>query len=165
MQSAWNRIPVQGKPHKHSFYRDRQDIRIAKVIYRQGKGFQISGSIDKLLILKTTGSAFHGFIRDKYTTLAETHDRLFSTEVYNKWEFRPFDSLGSIISKQSIFDKVYESVRTVTLKVFAEDDSASVQATMYKMAQEILSKNVDLTQISYVLPNKHYFMIPMGRAT
>jgi len=64
-------------------------------------------------------------------------------------------------ASKAIFDKVYESVRTVTLRVFAEDDSASVQATMYKMSMEILSKNKEVLQISYVLPNKHYFMIPM----
>lgn len=41
-------------------------------------------------VLKSTGSAFHGFVADEYTTLAPATDRVFSTAVDARWEFAPF---------------------------------------------------------------------------
>lgn len=54
-------------------------------------------------------------------------------------------------------------MRDVTLEVFATDDSASVQATMYKMCVEILERYGVIEQVSYSLPNKHYFAFDLAR--
>jgi len=93
------------------------------------------------LVLKSTGSAFTNFLRDEYTTLVEVDDRIFSTSVDLSNTFTQFDipapkddkKLEFIIPKEepgSIWDpKVPEAARKVTLETFAEDDSASVQAS------------------------------------
>ena len=44
----------------------------------------VSGLSD-LVVLKTTDSEFHGFPRDRYTTLAETSDRVLATAVSARW--------------------------------------------------------------------------------
>ena len=44
----------------------------------------VSGLSD-LVVLKTTDSEFHGFPRDRYTTLAETTDRVLATAVSARW--------------------------------------------------------------------------------
>ena len=49
--------------------------------------------------------------------------------------------------------------RPGTLKTFAEDNSASVQNTMYKMAEQILARQSLLETVEYSLPNKHYFEV------
>jgi len=41
----------------------------------------VDAGIDDLTILKSTGSAFEGYIKDPYTTLKETKDRIFATAV------------------------------------------------------------------------------------
>jgi len=114
-----------------------------------------------LLVLKSTGSAFHSFVRDEYTSLGETWDRILSTEVDANWRWRLFKTLNDVKRNTSLFDEAWESARNITLKTFADDDSASVQATMYKMANEILAVVPDVNSVDYSLPNKHYFEIDM----
>jgi urate oxidase len=49
-----------------------------------------------------------------------------------------------------------ETVRTDILEVFAEDESASVQATLYNTLQKVLRDCPDIKEGSMSLPNKHY---------
>jgi urate oxidase len=59
------------------------------------------------------------------------------------------------------FNGAWQRARAITLKIFAEDNSASVQATMYKMGEQILADVPLVEEVDYVLPNKHYFEIGM----
>ncbi|KAG6909535.1 hypothetical protein DXG01_016928 [Tephrocybe rancida] len=125
-------------------------------------------------VLKSTGSSFSSFLRDEYTTLAEVDDRIFSTAIDLHYDFAPVNLtspqdvkkldfvLGEIV-KGSVWDApgVATRARDVTLEVFAEDDSASVQATLYKMAQLVLSQNAGIQSVTYALPNKHYIPVDM----
>ena len=38
----------------------------------------VSAGIEDLVLLKSSRSAFTGFLRDEYTTLAETRDRILA---------------------------------------------------------------------------------------
>ena len=48
---------------------------------------QVWAGLKDLKVLKTTQSGFVGFIRDKYTSLPEVTDRVFSTSVYARWRY------------------------------------------------------------------------------
>ena len=66
----WTRMLVNGKLHEHSFFRDGDDTRNTKVIVTKKGGskdftVEIESGLKDLLVLKTTGSAFYGFLRDK----------------------------------------------------------------------------------------------------
>jgi len=161
-QHKWTRIPVNGKPHKHSFLRDGEDVRVARSCFQRSKGFTITARLENLLVLKSTGSAFHGHIKDKYTTLPDVYDRIFSTEVTASYTWRHFKNLNDVKRNVGLFDSAFDAVKDATLSIFATDDSSSVQATMYKMAELILAKFGGIVDVSYVLPNKHYFQIDMG---
>jgi urate oxidase len=131
-------------------------------------------------VLKTAGSSFSGFHRDQYTTLpgkfpsthafselidppqTEVDDRLFSTSVDLKYDIQlppnvPL-TIANIpkIDKFADFQNVYEKTRQATLEVFATDESASVQATMYKTAQRVLLESPSIKSVTYAYPNKHY---------
>lgn len=119
-------------------------------------------------VLKTTGSGFENFVRDEFTTLVEVNDRIFSTSVDLKYDFTPI-SLGKgdeaalkKIKEEDPFDKVAARAREITLDTFATDESASVQATLYKMASQILEEHGKLSLVSYKLPNKHYIPVDMS---
>src|SRR5436305_10278623 len=81
----WTRMNIDGKPHPHSFLRDGAETRNVEVTFRRNEGFTIKSKLAGLLVLKSTGSAFHGFYRDEYTSLKETWDRILSTEVDAEW--------------------------------------------------------------------------------
>ena len=90
------------------------------------------------------------------------YDRIFSTEITAGYTWRMFKDLEDVKKNMVTFDAAFEGVKEATLSTFATDDSASVQATMYKMTQIILGKFKDIDDVSYALPNKHYFQIDMS---
>jgi urate oxidase len=150
-------MEIDGKPHSHSFYRDGEELRVVESVTREGKGVSIRSKLEKLLVLKSTGSAFHGFHRDEYTKLPETWDRILSTEIEAGWQWKLFKNAEE--SKSIDFNTAWKAARDITMKTFAEDNSASVQATMYKMCDKILATVPEIDAVDYALPNKHYFEI------
>jgi urate oxidase len=44
-----------------------------------------------LVILKSTGSEFAGFLTDDYTVLEPTHDRVMATSLAAQWRFATTD--------------------------------------------------------------------------
>jgi urate oxidase len=157
----WTRMTVDGAPHPHSFLQDGDETRTVEVFARR-EGIDIRSGIKNLTVLKSTGSAFHGFVRDEFTTLPETWDRILSTTVDAGWSWKSFSALTAVQDGVERFDKAWEDARGVTLKTFALDDSASVQATMYKMCEQILAEAPDVNSVGYELPNKHYFEIDLS---
>jgi urate oxidase len=155
----WTRMTIDGKPHPHSFYRDGAETRNVEAVIRKGAGIDIRSAIAGLLVLKSTGSQFHGFVRDEFTTLPEVWDRILSTEVDCGWAWRTFSGLSAVKAAVPRFDQAWAAARGITLKTFAEEDSPSVQNTMYKMSTRILSAVPDVETVDYSLPNKHYFTV------
>ncbi|KAF2657966.1 uricase [Lophiostoma macrostomum CBS 122681] len=160
IQHRWTRMNVDGKPHPHSFFRDGEELRVVESVTREGEGISIRSKIEKLLVLKSTGSAFHGFHRDEYTQLPETWDRILSTEVEAGWKWKLFKKLADV--KSVDFDGAWKAARDITMKTFAVDSSASVQNTMYKMCEQILDAVPLVEAVDYALPNKHYFEIDLS---
>lgn len=158
----WTRMTVDGKPHPHSFYRDGNETRLVDAVARRGKGIDIRSGINGLLVLKSTGSQFHGFVRDEYTTLPETFDRILSTDVDAGWVWKTFSGMQDVKQQVQKFDAAWINARKITMKTFAEENSPSVQNTMYKMAQSILEVVPELETVDYKLPNKHYFEIDLS---
>lgn len=157
----WTRMTVDGKPHPHSFYRDGQETRGVEAVVKRD-GITIKSGIEDLTVLKSTGSAFHGFVRDEFTTLAETWDRILSTDVGCGWTWNKFPGLAAVRDGVGRFDKAWQDARNITMKTFAEDESASVQNTMYKMCELLLQAAPETQFVNYSLPNKHYFEIDLS---
>ena len=155
----WTRLNVDGEPHPHSFLRDGEEVRVVEAVAREGQGISLRSGIEKLLVLKSTGSAFHSFHRDEYTVLPETWDRILSTEVECGWQWKTFSGLQEVRSVASRFDEAWQAARKITLDTFAKDNSPSVQNTMYKMCEQILAAAPLVEAVDYSLPNKHYFEI------
>ncbi|UNI17255.1 Factor independent urate hydroxylase [Purpureocillium takamizusanense] len=157
----WNRMDVDGKPHPHSFIKDAGETRNVEARASRRDGIAITSSIAGLSVLKSTGSAFHGFVRDEYTTLPETWDRILATDVDARWNWKVFPDLRAVERSIPKFDRAWEAARNITLKLFAEDNSASVQNTMYKMCEQILEAVPEVDNVAYALPNNHNFELDL----
>lgn len=156
---SWNRMAIDGQPHPHSFVKGSEETRTVQVDMTETAGVDITSGIRGLTVLKSTNSQFWGFLRDEYTTLKETWDRVLSTDVAADWRWKRFRDLDEVRANVPRFDATWAKARDVTLRIFAEDNSASVQNTMYKMADEILGYQALIETVEYSLPNKHYFEI------
>ena len=155
----WTRMDVGGKPHPHSFMRDGSETRNVEATASRGGKIQVRSAIAGLLVLKSTGSAFHDFYRDEYTTLPDVFDRILSTEVDCGWKWNTFEGLADVKAAVPLFDEAWASARKITLETFATESSPSVQNTLYKMCEQILSAVPKVEAVDYSLPNKHYFEI------
>ncbi|KAH9821180.1 hypothetical protein DFH28DRAFT_951732 [Melampsora americana] len=164
----WTRIPISEKPHPHAFSRDGNDVIQVEAVIRKPTSDTLSATlrsgIKDLLVLKTTGSSFENFIRDEWTTLPEASDRILSTSIECWYDINLPASLElESLSKLSIdFPGLSKSVRDITLETFASDESASVQATLYKMCEDIIRINPAISSVFYSLPNKHYLPIDLS---
>lgn len=153
----WNRVELDGKAHPHSFVKDGNETRLTRARVSRSEGITIQSGIQNLTVLKSTGSAFHSFVRDEYTTLPETWDRILSTDVDATWEWKTFTSLAAVKAMGDKFNNAWQVARDITLRRFSNENSASVQATMYNMSEDILAAVPEVEHVLYSLPNKHYF--------
>ncbi|KAK4930784.1 hypothetical protein LTR66_016082 [Elasticomyces elasticus] len=162
IQHRWSRMEVNGAPHPHSFYRDGAEKRLVNADAIEGKGIEIRSGIAELLVLKSTGSMVTGFVRDEYTVLPETYDRILSTSVDAGWKWAIFPALTDVQKAVDQFDSTHSKAREITFRLFAVEESPSVQNTMYKMCEEILAAQPMVRDVDYNLPNKHYFEIDLS---
>jgi urate oxidase len=158
----WTRMTIDGKPHPFSFFRDGAETRIVEADIIEGKGIEIRSAISGLLVLKSTGSQFHSHIKDDYTILPDVYDRILSTSVDAGWKWKTLSGVDQVRAEVTKFDKAWTAAREITMKTFAEDDSASVQNTMYKMCEQILEAEPSVEAVDYSLPNKHYFEVDLS---
>ncbi|MGY1696916.1 MULTISPECIES: factor-independent urate hydroxylase [unclassified Geodermatophilus] len=145
---GWERIAVGGRPHPHAFRRPGGEVRTA-VVTVDGADAHVLAGLSDLVVLKTTGSEFHGFPRDRYTTLAETRDRVLATAVTARWRYT---------SPDLDWDALFDGVRTVLLETFAATHSLALQQTLYAMGEAVLRRFPDVAEVRMSMPNRHHFL-------
>jgi urate oxidase len=148
----WERTTIRGTPHPHSFVERGPARPFTKVVFYAGRSMVDSG-IENLLIAKTTGSGFAGYVKDKFTTLPETDDRILATRLKAVWSY---DSAPKSYSKSNT--AIIEAV----LEVFATEYSASVQATLYQMGEAALKAVPEISQITLTMPNQHCLLVNLA---
>jgi urate oxidase len=155
-EHPWARLEVGGRPHEHAFQRASGGNRVATVAGDGGGvgGIQIQAGIDDLLVLKTTDSGWEGFLRDRYTTLAETPDRILATVITARWSYGGLDT---------DFTAVWRAVRQTILEAFCDHYSPSVQFTLHHMGKAVLDARPEVERISFSLPNKHHLLYDLER--
>jgi len=145
---AWDRIA----DHDHSFVRRGQDVRTTVVTVDATGSWVVSGLKD-LVIAKTTGSEFHGFRKDRYTTLPETHDRILATSLVARWRY---DGTGVD------WDASYPAIRALLLATFAEVHSLALQQSLHAMGRAVLEQRPEVAEIRFSAPNRHHFPVDLS---
>jgi urate oxidase len=146
-QTGWTRIQVDGQPHPHAFVSGGPERRTCQANLERGSSaLALSGGITGLMVLKTAGSEFSGFVNDRYTTLKDTHDRIFATSVDAEWLYS---------GKADGFNPAWNSIRTALLKTFATHHSLAVQQTLLAMGEAALNASNAVTSIRLSMPNNH----------
>jgi urate oxidase len=148
----WERITVNGAAHPHAFVRAGQEIRMASAIVGDEGTWMLSGLRD-LVVLKSTGSEFHGFLKDRYTTLAETTDRVLATSLTARWRYA---------GTNADWRAVYASVREILLARFAEVHSLALQQSLWEMGSAALEAHPQIAEIRLSAPNKHHFLVDLA---
>ena len=149
---AWDRIAIDGAEHDHAWVRRGGEIRTTTVTVESDAAVVVSGLRD-LTLLKSTGSEFWGFLKDEYTTLPETHDRVLATSLVASWRYADVDVP---------WGDVYPDVRRVLLEQFATVHSHALQQTLWEMGRAALEAHPQIAEISLAAPNKHHFLVDLA---
>lgn len=158
VQHPWQPVEVDGEPHDHTFRPGAGGRPTWTVTLDRDSAPSITGGVLGARVLKTTGSAFRGFLRDEYTTLPEARDRIMATTLDAWWGTRGPDVDHAALATD---------VPATALATFAtHDESESVQHTMHAMGSAVLDAHPDITWIRFRLPNEHHILsdlTPYGR--
>jgi urate oxidase len=146
LEHAWQRMAFDAQAHTHSFTGGSAEKR-STVVTQTVEGAHVASGLQDLLLLKTTDSAFEGYVKDQYTVLKETSDRILATKCEATWEYTTTDL---------DFEATYQKIRRSLLHTFAHHKSLSVQQTLYAIGENILLENDVVKEVSLVMPNKHH---------
>ncbi|GGM79542.1 uricase [Lentzea pudingi] len=147
-EHSWDRIDG----HDHSFVQGSNEKRTTAVTIEGSQAWVVSGVRD-MVVLKSTGSEFHGYPKDPYTTLKETHDRILATSVTARWRY-----VGTDVD----WAKSFAEIRSVMLKTFADKHSLSLQQTLYAMGEAVLQSRPEVAEVRLSMPNKHHFLVDLS---
>jgi urate oxidase len=151
--TLWGPLAGGGQLHNAAFIQVGAASDTATVTQRKGeKGHVVSGFRD-LAILKTAQSGFAGYIKDKLTTLKETHDRLLGTLASGEWTY-----LGEALDYRAARRRIMDAL----LNTFALHDSLSVQQTLYAMGKAALEAEPGISEIRLSMPNKHCNLVDLS---
>jgi len=152
-EHRWLPIPTDGGPARDAFIRSPELTRVAAVTTRRDEPALIEAGLDDLTVMKTTRSAFAGFPRDRYTTLAETEDRILATRISATWRYGGADL---------DWDALFDGVKSTLLDVFAEHHSPSVQSSIWIIGRAILDRHAAVEEIRMTLPNLHHWTVDLS---
>jgi urate oxidase len=138
----------------HAFVGGSAECATALVTRRRTGPADTRSGFSGLLLLKTTGSAFSGFLRDELTVLAETDDRILATEVTAEW--------GYLAGSTPAYDVARSAVRAAMVSAFAVHESRSVQHTLHAMGEAALAACEELDAVTLQLPNKHHVLVDLA---
>jgi urate oxidase len=145
-QYSWERFG------HHSFVHN-SGTRTTSVTY-DGTAATVVSGVDDLVVMNTTGSEFHGFHKDRYTTLPETNDRILATAVTARWRHGRAENDG--------WRESHKEATRHLLEAFASTHSLSLQQTLYAMGEQALRHRDELVEVRLSLPNRHHFLVDLS---
>jgi urate oxidase len=150
--SSWKRIARGGQGHPHAFESAGSELRTATVVCDAAGEWVVSGLRD-LVVLKTSGSEFTGYIRDRYTTLQETRERILSTAVTARWRHA---------GVECDWGESFAAVRALLVDRFAAVHSLSLQQTLHAMAAAAIEQRDEVVEVRMSMPNRHHFVVDLS---
>ncbi len=157
-ETLWQRLTIStsnstAKVHPYAFIGAGNE-KWTSLITQDREAVAIQSGLQHMVLLKTTESGFSGFLRDPFTTLKETDDRVCATDLQADWLYQ---------NAEADFNRCRQNIRQALIEAFAQHYSMSVQHTLYVMGEAALAASPEISQIHLVMPNKHYLLFDLER--
>jgi urate oxidase len=153
-EKAWRHLTTDGKAHPTTFEQSSGERQTTRVARAQERKLSVRSGLENLVIMKTAGSGFEGYIQDSLTTLPPTADRLFGTALTASWKYTASDLP---------FAPLRVKIREILLGVFAAHESKSVQHTLHAMGEAVLAGVAEVEEIDLIMPNIHCLLVDLSR--
>jgi len=151
-QVSASQIPYAGlSSNEVSFTPSGPDRANAQVELRregQSLGFmEVRSGISGFKLLRLGGSAFHGFVRDEYTTLPDVKDRPLHMWLDLDWTY---------VSPEAAFSSgnITAQVRRMVHEVFDSVESGSIQEVIYQMGMKMLAEIPSVAEVRLEANNR-----------
>jgi urate oxidase len=151
-EQPWARVAIGGRPHESSFARSGSERRTTH-IRRSAGDLAVEAGLQGIRLVKTRDATFEGFIRDRFTTLPESADRILATELTARWRYG---------WSEVPFGPQWQQVRQTLLQAFAEHDSRSLQNTLYAMAHAVLEQCPPVSEIRVSMAAFHPHLVDLA---
>jgi len=132
-----------GRRSEQSFQAVGGDHAVAELALDGDGTLEHRSGREGLRLMKLTGSSFEGFVRDEYTTLADSRDRPLFIHLDVHWRNRDFGERAD-----------GEAIRDSVAATFADFDSASIQELAHEMGVRLLDGFRELDEVSFVGENR-----------
>ena len=150
-ETKWSRLSFGGKPHPHSFVLDSNGKPTVELTIARGGSSTMSSGIDGFTFMKSTQSGWENYVKDAYTTIPPTNDRMCATSMVASWKWS---------AKPQNYPATNAKILDTVLEVFSTTYSKSVQDSLYRMGEAALAAVPEISEISMACPNMHF--IPMN---
>lgn len=150
---AWERLIVDDLPEPTTYKLRGPELQTVAAERARESAWKITSGVDGLTLLKTTKSAFTGYIKDKLTTLKPATDRIFGTSATVTWSYStPAPDYAAARAR----------VLAALERTFAAHDSMSVQHTLFDMGKAALDAAPELARIKLTMPNLHHILADLS---
>jgi urate oxidase len=155
----WQRLAMDAGEQPHVFLGGGSERNTCQAVVsmaedeREPEGTLECG-LEGLCLIKTTNSGFAGFLKDEFTTLEETGDRILATCLTARWGYNETPDDWRSIRKR---------IRTTLVREFAARFSPSVQSSLYEMAVAVLTAEPVVEEINLTMPNLHRHLVDLSR--
>jgi urate oxidase / 2-oxo-4-hydroxy-4-carboxy-5-ureidoimidazoline decarboxylase len=105
-------------------------------------------------LLRATGSAFHGFVRDEYTTLPEMKDRPLRMFLETQWRYVNPDA--------ALEGEAVSAVDRVVRETFDTFESGSIQQVIYRIGQHVIAQIPGISEIELEGQNHTWDLVVDG---
>jgi urate oxidase len=153
-EKSWEQVLIDGSPHATTYKLAGPELQTVEVVRERNGELKITSGIDGLVILKTTKSAFTGYIKDNLTTLPESTDRIFGTRATVTWDY---------LQTPQNYAATRVTAWATLLKTFADHDSLSVQHNLYDIGEALLEAISEIARVKLTMPNLHCLLVDLSR--
>jgi len=151
-ETKWNRLSFGGKPHPHSFTLDSNGKPSVEV-HATRSAVTLASGLDDFTFMKSTQSGWENYVKDFYTTIKETNDRMCATSMVSSWKWT---------EKPESYPAANSKILAALLEVFSTTYSPSVQNSLYRMGEAALAAVPEISEISLACPNIHYILMNLS---
>ena len=147
-QMSATEIPYERVPGQTvAFYPGGPSRRTARIERDRNGIVEIVSGIQGFRMVRLGGSAFHGFVRDEYTTLPEIRNRPLHMWLDLEWTYTNPEAAFSE-------GKVARCVQEIIYNTFGAFESGSIQQIIYQIGTKLLTEIPSILEIQLEANNR-----------
>ena len=140
-------IPYKGLETRSALVPSGPEQALARIEMNRAGTVEVKSGIRGFRLLRLGGSAFHGFVRDEYTTLPDIRNRPLHMWLDLEWQYTTPAAAFSD-------GRIVAAVRRIVTDVFQSFESGSIQQMIYQMGTKLLADVPDMQEVHLEANNR-----------